>query len=315
VSEPPHDQAASENVPSKTKAEILKDGDRLVLKITMPVETHELVETDPVLPYMKYKLDVQQFRGSVLGSTKVDVGNRILRYLRLTGDQQTQGDDWDYRILLTESYGRLAQQEAPIEWPWTYKVTAMDPWSLDIRWREEGDYVEDRGTTQNFEGVTIELERFLLYRRRFRLPGASEGHVFISYVTDDSELVDRLQADLEGNGIAVWRDRTSLGSGERWKDAIRHAIQSGTFFVCCFSEASKARNRSYMNEELTVAVEELRARPRRTLWFLPVVLPGGEVPDWPVGGGENLRDFHYTMLEPATWAEGMRRLARAIRQA
>jgi len=56
-----------------------------------------------------------------------------------------------------------------------------------------------------------------------------------------------------------------------------------------------------MNEELAVAIEELRVRSRDRTWFLPVVLAGGEVPDRPIGAGETLRAFNYTRLTLATW--------------
>ena len=140
------------------------------------------------------------------------------------------------------------------------------------------------------------------------------GYVFISYVADDSESVDRLQHDLESFGVTVWRDRSSLGPGDRWKDSIRQAIASGAFFLCCFSEASGRRRRSYMNEELTLAVEELRLRNRDQTWFLPVVFPGGEVPARPIGGGETLRDLNYTFLSPDTWFDGVRKLVQTIRK-
>jgi hypothetical protein len=140
----------------------------------------------------------------------------------------------------------------------------------------------------------------------------SGGHVFISYISDDSKVVDRLQRDLENAGIAVWRDHSSLGPGDRWKKSIRQAIATGTFFLCCFSEASRRRVRSYMNEELALAIEELRARDQT--WFLPVVFPGGKVPDWPIGAGETLRDLNYTSLSPETWHDGVNKLIWAIRQ-
>jgi hypothetical protein len=140
------------------------------------------------------------------------------------------------------------------------------------------------------------------------------GHVFISYVSEDSVTVGRLQRDLEKAGITVWRDRSSLGPGDLWKTAIRQAISSGAFFIACFSAASKLRARSYMNEELTLAVEELRVRSRGRAWFLPVVLPGGEVPDRPIGAGETLRDFNYTMLYSETWSTEIRKLVRVIRK-
>jgi TIR domain len=141
----------------------------------------------------------------------------------------------------------------------------------------------------------------------------SGGHVFISYVSDDAEMVDNLQGDLERAGVVVWRDRTSLGPGDRWKDSIRHAIADGAFFICCFSEASRKRTRSYMNQELSLAVEELQVRDRGKTWFLPVIFPGGQVPDWPIGPYESLRDFHHTVLSPDNWARGISDLVRTVR--
>jgi hypothetical protein len=139
-------------------------------------------------------------------------------------------------------------------------------------------------------------------------------HVFISYVSEDSIIVERLQRDLEQWGITVWRDRRSLGPGDLWKPAIRQAISSGAFFLACFSAASKLRAKSYMNEELTLAVEELRLRSRDRVWFLPVVLPGGEVPDRPIGAGETLRDFNYATLYPETWSTELRKLVTVIKK-
>jgi hypothetical protein len=140
------------------------------------------------------------------------------------------------------------------------------------------------------------------------------GHVFISYVSEDSSTVDRLQTSLEKAGITVWRDRSSLGPGDSWKTSIRRAITSGAFFVACFSAASRGRAKSYRNEELTLAIEELRMRNRERIWFLPVVLPGGEVPDWSIGAGETLRDFQYIVLSPETWPAGVRKLVQVIKK-
>jgi len=157
-------------------------------------------------------------------------------------------------------------------------------------------------------------EEWLISRELGPFTPRSCGHVFISYVRDDSKTVDRLQRDLENAGVEVWRDRTSLGPGDRWKDSIRRAITDGAFFICCFSKASRNRTKSYMNEELTLAIEELRVRTRGKVWFLPVVFPGGEVPDWPISAGENLNDFHCTFLSPSTWTKGVNALILAIQK-
>ena len=45
-------------------------------------------------------------------------------------------------------------------------------------------------------------------------------HVFISYVRENKEQVDRLCQDLETHGVKVWLDRNDIKPGARWKDAI-----------------------------------------------------------------------------------------------
>jgi TIR domain len=111
------------------------------------------------------------------------------------------------------------------------------------------------------------------------------SHVFISYVRQDYEMVDRLVTSLRSHGIDVWIDREQIKPGERWQTAIKNAIREGAYFLACFSTASQARARSYMNEELTLAIDELRMRPAERRWFVPVLLSDCPVPERPIGAG------------------------------
>ncbi len=120
--------------------------------------------------------------------------------------------------------------------------------------------------------------------------------VFISYVRENRKIVDRLCQELRVNGIQVWLDRNDIGPGSRWKRAIRQAIQEGAFFIACFSREYNERDGTYMNEELTIAIEELRQRPIDQAWFIPVKLNECEIPDRDIGGGETLRDLQYVNL-------------------
>ncbi|TQS40827.1 toll/interleukin-1 receptor domain-containing protein [Cryptosporangium phraense] len=114
---------------------------------------------------------------------------------------------------------------------------------------------------------------------------------FVSYVRENSEEVDRIVRFLRSEGVEVWLDRSHIKVGERWKDAVRDAIQDGDFFIACFSPAYMARGRTYMNVELDIAIEELRQRPRDKYWFLPVTLGPCTIPQIPVSGNETLADF------------------------
>lgn len=136
-------------------------------------------------------------------------------------------------------------------------------------------------------------------------------HVFISYVREDEAVVQRLAADLAARGVETWLDRDRLKPGTRWQHAIRQAIEEGAFFLACFSERSSARDRSYMNEELAIAIDELRRRPRDRAWFLPVALTPGSVPRHVIGSGESLHDIQYVQLY-SEWDLGVERLVEVI---
>ncbi len=122
---------------------------------------------------------------------------------------------------------------------------------------------------------------------------AQAGHVFISYVREDAAAIDALQRHLAAAGIAVWRDTDSLWPGQDWRAEIRRSIQSGSFaFLACFSEASGARERSYQNEELVLAVEQQRLRPFGRPWLIPVRLGETDIPEYDLGAGRTLSSIN-----------------------
>jgi hypothetical protein len=129
------------------------------------------------------------------------------------------------------------------------------------------------------------------------MAGPEAKRVFISYVHDDDAAVDALCAVLGAAQIPYWRDRDSLGPGDAWKAKIREAIREGSLvFIACFSEASRKREKSYQNEEITVAVEEFRQMAPGRTWLMPVRFDGSALPYWDLGAGRELSDLNYTDL-------------------
>jgi TIR domain/UTRA domain len=119
--------------------------------------------------------------------------------------------------------------------------------------------------------------------------GHSPGHAFISYVREDSDNADWLQWTLESVGIRVWRDTADLWPGEDWRAKIRQAITADALvFVACFSRNSLARKVSYQNEELVLAIEQLRLRRPDQPWLIPVRFDDCAIPDLDIGGGRTL---------------------------
>jgi TIR domain len=130
---------------------------------------------------------------------------------------------------------------------------------------------------------------------------------FVSYVKEDSDEVDRIRVVLQEFQIDVWLDKTALKPGLRWQDQIRSGITEGDFFLACFSKTYVERQRTYMNEELTLVIEELRLRPTDRAWFIPVKLSACEIPDRSIGAGETLRSIQWVNLYD-DWTAGMEKV-------
>ena len=64
--------------------------------------------------------------------------------------------------------------------------------------------------------------------------------VFLSYARPDAEMVDRIAADLKGEGINVWLDRDRLRAGDSWAEQIERAISTADFLLVFISRASLA---------------------------------------------------------------------------
>lgn len=128
---------------------------------------------------------------------------------------------------------------------------------------------------------------------------------FISYVHENSTEVHQLKADLQRLGLETWIDREQLKAGDRWKQEIKKAISSGGGFIACFSRELEERDKSYVYEELTVAIDEIRQRPKNRAWMIPVRLNECAIPDLEIGGGESLADINYVdwFADPASAAQ------------
>ena len=120
--------------------------------------------------------------------------------------------------------------------------------------------------------------------------------MFVSYVSENLSLAQQLATDLKAKGVDAWIDRERIRPGQRWREAIRKAIRDGALFIALFTPEYSRRSKSYMNDELTIAIDELRQQPTDRSWFVPLVALGGTVPDRPIGGGETLRDLQWLDL-------------------
>ena len=139
------------------------------------------------------------------------------------------------------------------------------------------------------------------------------GHVFISYVREDAEMVDRLQTVIEAAGVPVWRDTDDLWAGEDWRMKIREAITDNALvFIACFSDNSSAKEKTYQREEVLLAVEQLRQRAPEQAWLIPIRLSDCSLPQYDLGAGRTLDSLQRVDLIGEQWDAGIARLVSGI---
>jgi hypothetical protein len=165
-------------------------------------------------------------------------------------------------------------------------------------------------------------------RREDRLPSRADGgappmpvdyprhgHAFISYIRENSAEVDALQRELEAAGVPVWRDTASLWPGENWHAKIRDAItRDALVFIACFSSHGAARRKSYMNEELLLAISQLRLRQPDDPWLIPVRFDDCRIPDFELGPGRTLTSIHRADLFGPSRDQAVARLVAAVQR-
>lgn len=140
---------------------------------------------------------------------------------------------------------------------------------------------------------------------------AANPHVFISYVRNNKRLVQRLCDHLTKHGVKVWLDRDNIEPGVRWQDAVEQAIQKGVFFIACFSKQYNERDKTYMNEELTLAIDTLRKLSPDRIWFIPIKLNRCEVPKRRISDVEKLINIQWVELYK-DWDAGIQRILGVI---
>ncbi|MCW4353418.1 toll/interleukin-1 receptor domain-containing protein [Hoyosella sp. YIM 151337] len=145
------------------------------------------------------------------------------------------------------------------------------------------------------------------------MTAAGGKHVFISYVREDKDEVDKLCTVFDAVNIPYWRDLKNLEPGDAWKTRIREAIRSkALIFLACFSSNTATRQKSYMNEEITEAVGEFRKLAPGETWLIPVRLHDVKVPEWDLGAGRTLSDLNFVDLFGDQYTANIARLITKI---
>ncbi len=111
---------------------------------------------------------------------------------------------------------------------------------------------------------------------------AAAHRLFLSHAGVDSEAALRLARRLEENeearahGLKVWIDKTDLGAGGRWKDALQAALGSSTAFAVYVGSRGVV---NWVWDEVSVALDRVHREPGYPI--VPVLAPGTTNTDLP----------------------------------
>ncbi len=131
-----------------------------------------------------------------------------------------------------------------------------------------------------------------------RKRAAAKKHVFLSYVRESFDDVERLREDLIQSGETVWWDR-DIPPGANWRLEIRKALKDAYAFVLCLSKDMEARESSGAFPEIRDAIAIYRElAPGRTFIF-PVRLSECEVPSFEIDATTTLENLQPVDLFPA----------------
>lgn len=145
--------------------------------------------------------------------------------------------------------------------------------------------------------------------------GRDLNRVFISYVREDTDAVNKLIKELQQAEIDVWMDTANLAPGVDFELEIKRAIENGIYFIACFSHHywNRKKHKTYMNKELRIAVEQLQCMPDDQVWFIPVKLTECDIPTFTISGTRTLESKQWVQLYE-NWEEGIGKIIDLIRE-
>ena len=158
-------------------------------------------------------------------------------------------------------------------------------------------------------GATVDIDGLGSFRKTgkgYSFQASNLPRVFVAYAHEDSVEAGRIFDALLRAGLDPWIDQRKLLPGQNWHRAIRNALETSDFVVCCFSRNS-LHKRGGFQAEIRYALESARRLPLDEVFLLPVRLDECPIPV------DVAREMHYVDLFP-NWEAGIDRLLEVIRR-
>ena len=107
-------------------------------------------------------------------------------------------------------------------------------------------------------------------------PGPEAPKAFLCYASEDREAVEAIGAALQVRGVAIWRDKQNLRTGENWDRVLVDVINKRVDYVVVIQSPNMTnRVEGYFRKEIEVALDRFSKFDKSFLFVLPVNLHGG----------------------------------------
>ena len=159
------------------------------------------------------------------------------------------------------------------------------------------------------QGKVVEIDGLGTFRPDRQLGVRFEPRppqVFLAYVNEDREAVERLYNELDRAGFGAWMDVRKLVPGQNWPRAIERAIETSDYFIACFSRNSVNKWGGFQ-AEIRYALDCARRIPLDEIFIVPVRLDACRVPR------SIQRELQYVDLFPE-WERGLEKLVATMRR-
>src|SRR5829696_8651827 len=124
--------------------------------------------------------------------------------------------------------------------------------------------------------------------------------VFISYAHEDFESAKMLYQNLKSAGVEPWLDKISIKVGQKWKVAIRSAINDSQYFIPLLSSKS-VQKKGYVQREIREALEILDGLSYKDIFVIPVRIDNCKI------ANKKLNERQMVDLFPG-WEDGIKKV-------
>jgi len=101
-------------------------------------------------------------------------------------------------------------------------------------------------------------------------PPATAPVAFLSYASEDRDIVERLSQALKVGGVAVWMDRQNLRGGDNWERVINHVIGKQVNYFVLVQAKGMMRLKGVFYDELELALAEQKRTRSGFKFVIPV---------------------------------------------